>query len=216
MIGFLRGVLMRKAGSQILLDVGGVGYELTVTASVLLATDAALGSELKLVVYTDVRENAIALFGFQEHAEKELFLLLKKVKGVGSRTALSIISWMRPEDLLSAIGRGDVTELQKVPGVGKKTAERLIVELREQVGLLAHDFSNEVLPDRRTQVRPSASSGAPGVGAVMDSVLALEKLGFSAERAQSAVNSALAAGGNSAEALLKDPGELLRAALVNL
>lgn len=213
MIGYLRGKLLRKSGDEILLDVGGVGYELTVTTSVLAQAEGA-DAEVALVVYTDMRENAIALYGFSEQSEKELFLLLKKVKGVGSRTALTVVSWMGPEELLSAIGNSDIGGLQRVPGIGKKTAERVIVELREQVGLLARDLEEHRPMARRIERIASPAGGDERVTA--DAVLALEKLGFPTERARSAVAATLKERGGERPEILKDPGELLRLALVHL
>ena len=216
MIAALSGKILDKLGDRLVLDVNGVGYELTVTGKAL-GKLGAVGSSASLVVYTDVRETAISLFGFADAAERELFLLLKKVKGVGSKLAVTVVSFLDSEVLLSSIGTGDVAALQKVPGVGKKTAERLIVELREHVGNIASEvgtISSNIEVISAGSAQSGSSNTEPGV--VGDVLLALEKLGFSAERAKGVVKATLDEKSASDPSVLKDAGALLRYSLANL
>jgi len=136
MIASLRGVVQLKLTDRVVLDVNGVGYE------VFLSTDGVArlvdeGQEAFLHIHTNVREDALTLFGFLEIEEKDLFLILKTVSGIGPKVALGILSGMRVADLCEAIASGDIKRLTSLPGVGKKTAERLCVELKEKMGSLS-------------------------------------------------------------------------------
>lgn len=213
MIGSLRGVVAQRFGDNLIVDVHGVGYQVTASSGVLDAAGPD-GSEISVVVYTDVKETAITLYAFATQLEREVFLLLKKVKGIGSRTAMTILSGVGPEALLLAIGHGDAEALRRIPGVGKKTAERVLVELREYVGELAYGTGDEesaAAPRDKRRV----SGPVAGADAASDAVLALEKLGFPGERAKAAVDSALAEIGDDT-ALRNDAGELLRLSLSKL
>lgn len=205
MIGFLRGKIARKTLGEAILDVNGVGYLLNLSRRAEEACGGE-GSNAEFIIYTDVRENAIVLFGFENQLEREVFLLLKKVNGIGSKVAMSVLSGMGAAGLLQAIGQQDMTGLTKVPGVGKKTAERMIVELREYVSEL---LGTEVKPLARSVERVPNEVIEPA-GPETDARLALEKLGFSAERAREAVKLAVA----NTERL--DAGEILRRALAHV
>ncbi len=207
MIGALRGTIIEQKADTILLDVNGVGYELTATRSALEA--GTRGAELALIVFTDVKETSITLYGFRDSLEKEVFLLLKKVKGIGSKIALSIVSSIGPETLLQAIGQNDITRLKSIPGIGSKTAERVIVELRENV----REFATESLAQ---SFSAPAGRAAPAGGAEGDVLLALEKLGFPLERARQVVAQTLRVHAEKANVLKTDPGELLRLSLGQL
>ncbi len=214
MIALLHGVVAETKGDSMILDVGGVGYELTVTKRVSERFSES-GTRCKLLVYTDVRENAILLFGFDSQLEREVFLLLRKVKGIGSKVALSIVSAMPPDELLASIGQGDSALLQRIPGVGKKLAERLVVELREQVAEFAQAVSPRTSRIERTNLNPRLSGLSPEQAAVAsDAILALEKLGFPSERAREAVLKTITKA--SKEMLTADAGELTKRALSNL
>lgn len=132
MIALLNGQLIEKTVSQIILDVGGVGYRLLIP----LSTYYALPDEgnVRLRVHTHVREDALLLFGFLTETEKDLFGLLLSVSGVGPKVALNILSHLPATDLQQALSQGNAKHLATVPGIGKKTAERLVLELREKVG----------------------------------------------------------------------------------
>ncbi len=136
MIATLTGRVLAKSADRAVVDVGGVGYE------VILATDAVArlpekGREVFLHIHTNVREDAITLFGFLEEEEKELFLILRTVTGIGPKLALAMLSGMRVGEICQAILAGDLKRLTMLPGVGKKTAERICVELKEKVAHLS-------------------------------------------------------------------------------
>src|ERR1700686_550398 len=132
MIGSLRGKLIDKRPNQILLDVNGVGYQ----AQIPLSTFAALGAlheETTILIHTHVREDQFSLYGFLTAREKQCFELLISASGVGPSLALKILSGMGIEDLVPAIRKGDIAQLVRIPGVGRKTAERMVVELRDKL-----------------------------------------------------------------------------------
>ena len=207
MIAALRGKLLTQKDDSLIIDVNGVGYLVSVTSGVLQSL-GDISSEVSVQVFTDVKENSIALFGFATTLEREVFLLLKKVSGIGSKTALALVSGVGAEGLLQAIGSGETSRLTKVSGVGKKTAERALVELREQV--------KEFLPQGETFERFSPSSnkkqgsGQEFSGGALDAVLALEKLGFPEERAGVVMRQVVSRVGNI------DAGDLLSEALREL
>src|SRR3954454_6940841 len=132
MIGQLRGRLTDKRPNQILVDVGGVGY----IVQVPLSTYAVLGelhAEVSLLIHTHVREDALSLYGFLSSREKHFFEMLLSASGVGPSLALKILSGMSVEELIPAIRNSDLARLTKIPGVGRKTAERMVVELRDRL-----------------------------------------------------------------------------------
>ena len=194
MIGRIRGKVESIGIGTVLIDVSGVGYELHCSASCLAGLEE--GRESTLIVYTEVREDLIRLHGFSDTLEKQVFLMLTKVNGVGARTASDILSQIEKRELLRAIGSGDVARLQSLRGIGKKSAERIVVELRDSVeslvgpvkGLAAHV---EVLPTVPTD----------------DAVQALVALGFSrkdAERAVSQVSREVPQSANDSGSLVKE------------
>ncbi|MFN8389322.1 MAG: Holliday junction branch migration protein RuvA [Bdellovibrionota bacterium] len=210
MIGALKGNIADRNGDRVLIDVQGVGYEVTVTSAALAALSPD-GSNARLVIFTDVKENSISLFGFKNSLEKEVFLLLKKVKGVGSKIALSVVSAIGAEGVLSSIGQNDVSRLKRVPGIGGKTAERIIVELRENVQEFVVESESPLVIEKISE--PAGSS----MGRVqLDVVLALEKLGFPSDRAKQVVASAVAARRQGGLADFADSADLLRLALSGL
>ncbi len=133
MIGRLTGVVAEKTADGVILDVGGVGYELSVPAT-SLARVPGKGGKATLVVHTAVREDDITLFGFAGPEERNAFRLLLKVSQIGPKMACSILSGLDAAELGATIARGDTARLRTVPGVGKKTAERIVLELREKFG----------------------------------------------------------------------------------
>ena len=132
MIGLLRGRLLEKRPNQVILDVGGVGYLVAVPLSTFAAL-SDLHAEVTLLIHTHVREDALALYGFLSAREKYLFELLLGASGVGPSLALKILSGMNVEELVPAIRTGDIARLTKIPGVGRKTAERMVVELKDKL-----------------------------------------------------------------------------------
>ena len=175
MIGQLRGKLAEKRPNQVLVDVGGVGYVVLVP----LSTFAALGelhTEVTLLIHTHVREDALSLYGFVSSREKHLFELLLSASGVGPSLALKILSGMSVEELVPAIRGSDLGRLTKIPGVGRKTAERMVVELKDKLEAVVIEVE-----------RPAASSPA---GVEADVVSALVNLGYEARTAEKAVEEA--------------------------
>jgi Holliday junction DNA helicase RuvA len=172
MIGQLRGRLTDKRPNQVLVDVGGVGY----LVQVPLSTYAALGelhTEVTLLIHTHVREDALSLYGFLSSREKHFFEMLLSASGVGPSLALKILSGMSVEELVPAIRGGDLARLTKIPGVGRKTAERIVVELKDKLDAVTVEVE-----------RPAATSPA---GIEADVVSALINLGYEARAAESAV-----------------------------
>ncbi|HEY7215949.1 MAG TPA: Holliday junction branch migration protein RuvA [Thermoanaerobaculia bacterium] len=170
MIGYLQGNLIRATPERLLLDVGGVGYEVQISLSTWYEVERRPNERIQLFIYTHLREDGIALFGFWTEREKLLFERLISVSGIGPRLARVILSGMPPDDLLGAIAVGDLGRLATIPGVGKKTAERMVLELREKMRELAAE-----LPEK---------AGAP---ADQDVVSALVNLGYKASLAERAV-----------------------------
>jgi holliday junction DNA helicase RuvA len=168
MIAALSGKILRKTSDRVIVDVSGVGYEVFISTDVL-ARLPDKGEEVFLHIHTYVREDTLILFGFLEEQEKELFLVLKTVGGIGPKLALAMLSGMPIGDLCRAIAEGDNKRLTSLPGIGKKTAERICVELRDKVGTLAAETS-------------SGRVGLPAVSqagsAVYDTLSALTNLGY--------------------------------------
>ncbi len=137
MIGYLRGTVDQLLPEVCYVDVHGVGYRVFVPAST--RDKLSCGMEAKLYTYLNVREDALLLFGFFTLEEHQMFLLLLTVTGVGPKMALAILSGMKPDGIRSAIGRNDLAALTRISGVGKKTAERIVLELRDKIGQIGVD-----------------------------------------------------------------------------
>ena len=133
MIALVSGTVAVRRSDHVVVDCGGVGYRLAVSAETLRHVPAA-GREVLLHAHLVVRDDALALYGFATEEERELFLMLLSVQSVGPKVALAVLSGGPPRDLLAALAAGDSARFQSVPGIGKRTAERIIVELREKVG----------------------------------------------------------------------------------
>ncbi|MCK9403956.1 MAG: Holliday junction branch migration protein RuvA [Chitinophagaceae bacterium] len=194
MIAFVRGHFAVKTPSRVVVDVNGVGYDLQIS----LHTYSAISNKEsgQLFTYLHITENAQTLFGFAELAEKEMFLHLISVSGVGASTARMMLSGMRPDEIARAIIQGNTRQLESIKGIGKKSAERLIVELRDKLGKQSLD----------TQV------GLPGFQAVdSDAVNALIALGISRPMAEQSVKKTLAS--VTDQASLED---IIKQALKNL
>jgi holliday junction DNA helicase RuvA len=161
MIARLVGRLVHKSPESIIVDVNGVGYEVFASLNTFYALPSA-GENVELEIQTQVRENAIELFGFRDAFEKAVFSLLLTVAGVGPRMALGILSGMTAPDLIDALANGDLARLVRVPGVGKKRAERLVVELRDRVQALRAQPSGDVRG--RSRVEEEAISALVNLG----------------------------------------------------
>jgi Holliday junction DNA helicase RuvA len=176
MIARLAGTLAEKMPDRVVVDVAGVGYAVLVSLQTFTRLPAS-GAPVRLLVHTEVREDAIELIGFLDEAERALFQLLRKVKGLGPRTSLAVLSGMPAAELAAVVAAGDVGRLQTIPGVGKKLAERVVVECRGAAALLAG-------PVR------SVAGGADGDGLVDEAVSALVNLGYKRPEAERAVTTA--------------------------
>src|SRR5712691_4236860 len=136
MISHLRGSLLEKHPNQITVDVNGVGYEVTIPVSAYSSLPAP-GAEVRLFIHTHVREDALSLFGFLRASDKALFEKLITVSGIGPKLAITALGGLTAPDLAAAIRAGSLDQLVRIPGVGKKTAERMVLELRDKLDLLA-------------------------------------------------------------------------------
>ena len=170
MIGLLRGRILGKQPPQLLLDVHGVGYEVDAPMTTFYDLPA-VGEEVTLFTHLLVREDAHTLFGFAKFADRDLFRNLLKVNGVGARLALGILSGMEPAVFIGCIQAGDASALVRLPGIGKKTAERLIIELRDRLELPAESAS----------VTPATAM--PAATPVEDAISALVGLGYKPQEA---------------------------------
>jgi len=179
MIAHLRGVLLEKRPNQAIVEAGGVGYDVSIPVSTYSALPEP-GAEVRLRIHTHLREDSLSLYGFASEDEKILFERLITVSGIGPRLAITVLSGLPIAELYAAIRAGAVERLVRIPGVGKKTAERIVLELREKLPLLA-------------ATREAVAPGA--VSAVEQDVLsALINLGCTAAAAEAAVRKARAAG----------------------
>jgi len=192
MIGRLSGTLLEKAPPSLLLDVGGVGYELEAPMSTFYALPAT-GEALALHVHLVVREDAQLLYGFATLSERTLFRALLKVSGVGAKVALSILSGMSVEGFIACVAGDDVSALVRVPGIGKKTAERLIVEMRDRAAAMGAGTLPGLSP---------AMPGEAGGGIRTQAGEALESLGYKGAEAKRLLDKAEAPG-QSVEALIR-------------
>jgi len=194
LIARLIGTLADKRPGRVVVDVGGVGYELTVPLSTYYDLGES-GSRVELHVHTHVREDALLLFGFRTGREKDLFARLISVTGVGPKIAIAVLSSLGPDDLASAVRRRDVATLAKIPGIGRKTAERVVLELADRLE------------------PPAGPVAAPGGAPVRDDLIsALVNLGYNARVAADAADRALQGAGGS-EAVFET---LLRQSLKSL
>ncbi len=181
MIAHLRGLLLSKSPNQIVVECAGVGYEVAISVATFSVLPGE-GVQVALHVYTNVREDQIALFGFAEMAEKRLFEKLLTISGIGPKLAITVLSGISAERLVAAIRGGDHATLTRIPGIGKKTAERVVLELKDKLEDMA-------LPAAAgTVAHPSAQYGPAGD----DAISALVNLGYQRPVAQKAVEAALA------------------------
>ena len=176
MIAFLRGILLERTPNRVVLDVHGVGYELLIPVSTFQRLPAA-GAEVALHAYTQAREDALQLFGFGTAREKAIFERLLSVSGVGPRLALAALSGLSVNELAAAIAASDLARLTAVPGIGKKTAERICVELRDKVAEWA-------------AAEAPAPPSAPLPAAAEEVLSALVNLGYARSLAEKAVRRA--------------------------
>jgi Holliday junction DNA helicase RuvA len=193
MIGLLRGKLVDKRPNQVIVDVGGVGYQVLVPLSTFPGL-GVLHAEATLLIHTHVREDQISLYGFLTAREKQCFEMLISASGVGPSLAMKILSGMGVDDLVPAIRKGDLAQLVRIPGVGRKTAERIVVELRDK--LVAVDVAETGKPATRSQLESDVAS-------------ALVNLGYDARSVEKAIDKARAEGDGDFETLLRASLQIL-------
>jgi Holliday junction DNA helicase RuvA len=188
MIAHLRGKLLAKHPNQAIVEAAGVGYDVTISVPTFSDLPAP-GSEVALHIHTHVREDALALYGFLRPSEKVLFEKLLTVSGIGPKLAITILSGMAADEMVAAIRGNDVARLTRIPGIGKKTAERMVLELR----------------DKLPQSTPTAITTASPVSAVEEDVLsALVNLGYQRAAAEKALELSVKGGkGGSFDALFR-------------
>ena len=196
MIAQLSGKLVQKQPNTVIIDVGGVGYDVTIPVSTFYELGEP-GTDVSLKIHTHVREDALQLFGFWTGREKELFLKLTSVSGVGPKLAITMLSGMPAGELINAITNNDLVRLTSIPGVGRKTAERVVVELRDKLAVISLES--------READRKAAHELAPGEAAVRDDTIsALMALGYPKAIAERAVSFAVREEGErTIEAVLK-------------
>ena len=181
MIAFLSGKLLDKQANTVIIDVGGVGYEVSIPLSTFYELGDA-GTDVQLRIYTHVREDAIQLFGFKTERERELYLKLISVQGIGARSGITLLSGMSADEIISAIRSNNLIKLTSIPGVGKKTAERLVIELRDKINdVPAGDGDGAVV----------TTSEAAGESVFEDALSALVNLGYQKNAAEKALKQAM-------------------------
>jgi Holliday junction DNA helicase RuvA len=192
MITLLRGTLLAKAPTEALVDVGGVGYGVQIPVSTFEALGST-NSSVTLHTYLHVREDALVLYGFATEEERDTFRLLISVNGIGPKMAQGILSGIGVKDLKDCIARGNIAMLTTVPGVGRRTGERLVVELREKIGKLDQDL------------RRSAGAGDEQSRIRSEALLALTSLGYTRQVAEKALRAAIQGPGapSTIEGLIK-------------
>ena len=183
MIAHLRGKLLSKHPNQVVVETGGVGYEVNISVPTFSELPAN-GSDVALHIHTHVREDVIALYGFLRPAEKQLFEKLMTVSGIGAKLAITILSGMAADEMAGAIRGNDVARLTKIPGIGKKTAERMVLELRDKLPTVAGISTPTV----------------PAMSAMEEDVLsALVNLGYQRPVAEKALTNVLKSGASKNE-----------------
>ena len=200
MIAFLRGRILDKQPNLLIVDVQGVGYEVHVPLSTYYDVGEA-GSEVSLRIHTHVREEAFHLYGFLTPIEQQLFERLLAISGIGPKLAVAVLSGIEPRDLIGAVQRGDIGRLTGIPGVGRKTAERMVLELKDRLKQLSVSASGEQPP-----------AVAPGERLRDDVLSALQNLGYHRPLAEKAVDSTLSSTGERSfeDALKAALRELMR------
>ena len=184
MIGFLSGKLVEKEANSVLVDVGGVGYEVTIPLSTFYEL-GEIGSDVQLRIFTHVREDALQLFGFKTAREKELYLKLISVQGIGAKSGITMLSGMSADEIVGAIRTDNIARLTSIPGVGKKTAERMVIELRDKVGGLAATAAAGV---------PATTGAVRADEAFEDALSALINLGYQRNAAEKALQQVMKEG----------------------
>jgi Holliday junction DNA helicase RuvA len=199
MIAHLSGSLLSKQATSVIVDVGGVGYEVAIPLSTFYELGEP-GAPVQLRIYTHVREDTLQLYGFKTARERELFLQIISVSGVGPKLGIALLSGMSADEIIGSIRTNNLARLVSIPGVGRKTAERLVVDLRDKIAALSSPALEEEF---------AAKAAATGVRTSEDSIRsdalsALANLGYQRSAAEKAVKSAIDGGGElSVELVLR-------------
>jgi Holliday junction DNA helicase RuvA len=200
MIAFLTGKLLEKQANTVIVDVGGVGYEVSIPLSTFYEL-GEIGSDVSLRIYTYVREDAIQLFGFKTVRERDLYLKLISVQGIGAKSGITMLSGMSADEIILALRTDNIARLTTIPGVGRKTAERLVIELRDKVGELAESGS---------AAHDASSRALPADAVFEDALSALTNLGYQRNLAEKALKQAVQEGTEmSVQKLLRKGLQLL-------
>jgi len=192
MISFLRGKILNKSLNYIIIDVNDIGYKVFVNSSTISSVHE--GEETELYIYQHVKEDILALYGFNDLEELELFEMLLSISGVGPKSAIGVLTVADASEIKNSISSGDSSLLEKVSGIGKKTAERVVLELQDKVG-------------KMTSGKPT-TTGEGKVSAVSDEIDALIALGYSMQQAREALR--------KVDPDIKDSGERIKEALKNI
>jgi holliday junction DNA helicase RuvA len=204
MIAHLSGTLLAKQATSVILDVGGIGYEVTIPLSTFYDLEDA-GASVALRIYTHVREDALQLYGFKTARERELFLRLISVSGIGPKLGITMLSGMSADEIIASIRTNNLARLTSIPGVGRKTAERLVLDLRDKIAALSSPALEEEFGAKTGGTAPSTAD------AIRDDALsALQNLEYPKASAEKAVTAAIQEGGDlSVELILRRALRLL-------
>ncbi len=198
MIAHLSGTLLSKQATSVIVDVAGVGYEVTIPLSTFYEL-ADTGSPVQLRIYTHVREDALHLYGFKTVRERELFLRIISVSGIGPKLGITLLSGMSADEMIASIRTNNLARLTLIPGIGRKTAERLVVELREKVAAMSSAELEEQL-GAAAEVKAEATEDSVRA----DALSALLNLGYQRSAAEKAIDHALGEGGDiTVESILR-------------
>jgi Holliday junction DNA helicase RuvA len=198
MIAHLSGTLLSKEPNQVIVDVGGVGYDVTIPLSTFYDLDDQK-SDVQLLIYTHVKEDALQLYGFKTANERKLFVHFISVSGVGPKLGIALLSHMKTEELIESIKSNNLARLTQIPGIGRKTAERLVVDLRDKMIQLSQAQVAE-----ETGVRPETPYASSEDTVRGDALSALLNLGYQRSAAEKSIDAALNEGGEiTVESILR-------------
>ena len=203
MIAYLSGKILEKEANSVIIDVGGIGYEATIPLSTFYEL-GEIGDEVSLRIFTYVREDTLQLFGFNTLQERELFLKLITVSGIGPKVGISMLSGMNADEIIAAIRTDNLARLTSIPGIGKKTAERLVIELRDKVADLMAVSTDGIST-------PTSKDAAVSTNEIYDDAIsALVNLGYQQNAAEKALKKAIQEGTEmSVQKLLRRSLQLL-------
>ena len=198
MIAHLSGTLLSKEPNQVIVDVGGVGYDVTIPLSTFYDLNDEK-SAVELLIYTHVKEDALQLYGFKTSGERKLFVHFISVSGVGPKLGIALLSHMKADELIESIKSNNLARLTQIPGIGRKTAERLVVDLRDKMVQLSQAQVAEQTGTRTEAVYASTEDSVRG-----DALSALLNLGYQRSGAEKAIDAALSEGGDiTVESILR-------------